>query len=136
MYFIIANPKSGNGKGQMVYNAVCAYLNERGIKFKAYLTDFAEHSIDLTHTALAEGAKMIIAIGGDGTFMEVATAVGERDNVAIGFIPAGNGNDFAYSAGISTDPIIALEGILKNEATELDLLVATMLNALMCVVRG
>ena len=120
MYHIIANPKAGTGKGQEVFNEVCSYLNAKEIKYKAYLTEFAEHSIDLTHTALAEGARMIIAIGGDGTFMEVATAVGERDDVAIGFIPAGNGNDFAYSAGIPTDPIIALEGILKNEATELD----------------
>ena len=59
------------------------------------------------------GLDGIVAIGGDGTFMEVATAVGDRDDVAIGFIPAGNGNDFAYSLNIPDDPIEALEGIVS-----------------------
>lgn len=120
MYYIIANPNAGTGKGKIVFENVRKYLDENKIKYKAFLTEYEEHSIDLTHIALAEGARMIIAIGGDGTFMEVATAIGDRDDVAIGFIPAGNGNDFAYSAGISNDEIVALEGILKNEATELD----------------
>ena len=120
MYYIIANPNSGSGQGEKTLNIVKNYLNEHNINYKVFITEYEEHSIALTQTALAEGAKLLIAIGGDGTFMEVATAVGQRDDVAIGFIPAGNGNDFAYSANIPSDPIKALEGILKNVATELD----------------
>ncbi|MBQ8749640.1 MAG: YegS/Rv2252/BmrU family lipid kinase [Clostridia bacterium] len=120
MYYIIANPNSGNKKGLDVLNEVTMHLNDLDKKYKIFLSEYEEHTIELTHTALAEGANLIIAIGGDGTFMEVATAVGDRDDVAIGFIPAGNGNDFAYSLNIPDDPIEALEGILLNEATELD----------------
>lgn len=130
MYYIIANPHSGHGKGLEVLNQVTMYLTEHNISHKIYLSEYQEHTIALTQTALAEGANLIIAIGGDGTFSEIASAVQNREDVAIGFLPAGNGNDFAYSAGISTDIIKELEGILKNEATELDYIDANGMKSL------
>lgn len=120
MYYIIANPNSGSGKGQKVLDEVATYLSELNKPYKILLSEYEEHTIELTHTALAEGAHHIIAIGGDGTFSEIASTIGTRQDVAIGFVPAGNGNDFAYSVGIPSDPIACIDGILKNEATELD----------------
>lgn len=122
MYYIIANPNSGNKKGAEVLQIVKDYLEINEVPHKVYVSEYDAHTLELTKQALDEGAQLIIAIGGDGTFMEVASAVGERDDVAIGFIPAGNGNDFAYSANISLDVIENLEGILKREACELDYL--------------
>ena len=120
MYYIIANTHSGSGKGLKVLNDVTMYMSAHNIPHRIFISEYEEHPFALTQTALMQGAKLIIVIGGDGTFNEVANAVGEREDVAIGFLPAGNGNDFAYSAKISNDIIKELQGILKNEATELD----------------
>lgn len=119
MYHIIVNPIAGNGNGLEVYNEVALYLAENNIKYKPYISEFEEQTTALTQMALAEGAKMLIVIGGDESFAEVVSAIGERE-VAVGLIPAGKENNFAYSANIPLDPILALEGILKKEATEID----------------
>jgi diacylglycerol kinase family enzyme len=57
--------------------------------------------------ALEEGAEAVVACGGDGTFREVASAVGGR--ATLGFVPLGTVNLMALGLGIPTDPDRALE---------------------------
>ena len=56
----------------------------------------------LIDRALTLGFDTIVAIGGDGTFSAVADRVvrSGRSDVAVGFLPAGTGNDFGKSLGI------------------------------------
>src|SRR5690606_10498840 len=64
--------------------------------------------------------RAIIAVGGDGTLHEVGNGV-KGKSVPLGYIPAGSGNDFARAEGIPTNPISALERILRHEPRPIDL---------------
>ncbi len=54
----------------------------------------------------ADGARVVVAAGGDGTVTQVASALGEGSPPLLPF-PLGNANVFARSLGWPADPIIA-----------------------------
>lgn len=56
--------------------------------------------------ALANGAEVVIAVGGDGTVRTVASAVSGTGH-ALGIVPIGTGNLFARNMGIPIDDIDA-----------------------------
>jgi len=59
-----------------------------------YVTEQSGHGQVLAREALADGASLVIAWGGDGTINEVASEVAFRD-VSFGVIPSGSGNGLA-----------------------------------------
>lgn len=61
----------------------------------------AEH---LAYTAVEQGCRYVIAVGGDGTVNEVINGVMHlptqlRESVVVGVLPWGTGNDFARTIG-------------------------------------
>lgn len=56
----------------------------------------------LTKAALAQGADLIVAYGGDGTLMEVANGLLGTD-VPLGILPGGTGNAMAFELDIPRD---------------------------------
>lgn len=70
----------------------------------------------------AKDFDLVVCIGGDGTFNEVAAGLLESEsNVPIGYIPAGSTNDFANSLGLSKNIIQAAVDIVEGEPVELDM---------------
>ncbi|KZN24186.1 hypothetical protein A4G99_07010 [Haladaptatus sp. R4] len=60
-------------------------------------------TLSLAEAAARDGASVIAACGGDGTLNEVVRGVdaaGALDDVRLGVIPTGTGNDFADNLGI------------------------------------
>jgi len=67
--------------------------------------------------AAAEGFRTIVAVGGDGTLGEVVNgAAGRLDDVEVGFVPAGSGNDFARNFSPEPDAAAALRAFLEGRA--------------------
>jgi len=60
-----------------------------------------------------DGARLIVACGGDGTFREVATGAGDRST--LGFLPTGTSNVVGFDLGISTVVGEALEIVASGE---------------------
>ena len=60
-------------------------------------------------------------IGGDGTANEAVDGITSLSDVKFGYIPTGSGNDFARGAGIPSDPLQALEAVLKGEEKEINI---------------
>jgi diacylglycerol kinase (ATP) len=72
------------------------------------------------------GDRVVIA-GGDGSLHLLINALGELgrlDDVAIGLVPLGTGNDFAGAIGIPDDPVAAARSILDATPTQVDLIMA------------
>jgi diacylglycerol kinase family enzyme len=63
----------------------------------------------------------IIAAGGDGTLNEVINGIAKRvDDVRIGLIPLGTGNDFARSLNVSATLEENIDIVLSGGTTAID----------------
>jgi diacylglycerol kinase (ATP) len=71
----------------------------------------------LARKAVRDGAKTVVAVGGDGTIGEIVNGlIGYLDRVRLAILPLGTGNDFARSLQIPTDWEAAVE-VLRQGAT-------------------
>lgn len=101
---LIANPVAQNGKGALAIDKVAGTLRGRlgADAFEVAPTAHPRHAVELARDA--EGFQSIIALGGDGIIHEVANGLMERpvdDRPTLGVIPAGSGNDYARTLGMS-----------------------------------
>ena len=77
----------------------------------------------LAHQAVARGARLIVAAGGDGTVHEVANGLASQHSQAVlGIIPLGTGNDAARSLGIPLDVADALSLLESSASRSVDLI--------------
>jgi diacylglycerol kinase (ATP) len=69
------------------------------------LSEHAGAERDLADRAAGEGYDVVIAVGGDGTWSNVADRLmaSGRDDVALGILPSGTGNDFGRNLGYDPD---------------------------------
>ena len=90
----ILNPISGTTSKAGVPEQIDAYLDKEKFDYVISETQRAGHASELAQAAVAAGADIVVAIGGDGTVNEVARALIESDT-ALGIIPCGSGNGLA-----------------------------------------
>jgi diacylglycerol kinase (ATP) len=96
---VIVNPAAGKGRGLKVERDVRRAFAAVGVS-DIRLTRAAGDEKLLARRAIEDGARTIVAVGGDGTWGNVANAIiasGAGVRLALG--AAGTGNDFAKSVG-------------------------------------
>lgn len=114
MYTFIINPNSRTGRGLNIWKSLEAILEEREIKYRAFMTEFPGHATKIVSQLTSDQKKhKIIALGGDGTMNEVVNGITDFSKVTLGYVPIGSSNDFARSVGIPQDPVQALEAVLN-----------------------
>lgn len=118
LYFIV-NPISGSGRGRRDFARVEALLRERGAAYEAVYTERPGHAVALAKAAADAGERCIVAVGGDGTVNEVASALVNR-GVVMGVLPFGTGNDLARVAGFPNDPEAAVDVLLSGHTRRMD----------------
>ena len=69
-------------------------LSNAGETAEVFVTERKGHARELAASAVARGARLVIAWGGDGTINETASALVFRD-AALGIVPSGSGNGLA-----------------------------------------
>jgi YegS/Rv2252/BmrU family lipid kinase len=94
----IVNPKAGTNIQKRIRESVEKYLNHQKFIYGIWHTERAGHAAELTRKAIAEGYEIVVAVGGDGSINEVASALLHTD-VVLGIIPAGSGNGLAMHLG-------------------------------------
>ncbi len=82
-------------------------------------TQYAGHAPLIAAEAVDKGFDIVVAVGGDGTINEVASAL-VHSSVALGVIPLGSGNGLAHKLGISTLPEIAIESLNHSQRHTID----------------
>jgi diacylglycerol kinase family enzyme len=97
MIHFILNPNSGTNSPQRRARIVADLQTIPNSK--VWITEHVNHASKLTQQAVTEGAEKIIAIGGDGTINEVASAL-LYSSIPLGIIPMGSGNGLARHIGI------------------------------------
>lgn len=119
---VVRNPAAGRGRGERLWRQVETCLRDTwGIPLAVWETERPGHATELARQAVAEGADLVIAVGGDGTIGEVvAGLVGSR--TCLGIVPTGTGNDFARHVGLAFEPGEIAEAALGGRRTAVDLL--------------
>ena len=85
-------------------------------------TEGPGHGQALASHAVRQGARHVVAVGGDGTVHEVANGLLCSDSdVALGVVPTGSGNDFAKLLGVhGHDPARAVARIVTARPRRFD----------------
>jgi YegS/Rv2252/BmrU family lipid kinase len=83
------------------------------------LTERPGHATELAARALDDGCQLIVAVGGDGTINEVATAL-TGSNAVLGLVPCGSGNGLGRTLGIHGSVAHALRVVVDGRPRDLD----------------
>lgn len=104
---VIINPISGTGGRADIARAraeqAAALLAHHRIDGEVLLTEWPGHARELAHAAVARGARLVLAWGGDGTVNEVASVLAFGD-VAMAIVPSGSGNGLARELTVPCVP--------------------------------
>jgi diacylglycerol kinase (ATP) len=120
---VIVNPVSGGGRALRAQPLVAQYLEQHGVRVDFVRSRSTEDLRERAAQGAAAGYRRIVALGGDGAFHHlVEGAFGSE--AALGFLPAGNGNDIAEALNIPKDPIAAAAVFLRAEPRPMDVLQA------------
>ena len=120
---LIANPKSGAGRGESLHEMVQRVCDENKLELVRYKTSETEDLDTIAEKAVkaAEIDKgVVVAAGGDGTIRTVAQKAHGRD-VKFSVIPCGTFNFFARNHGIPDEHEEALKVAIFGEVKKVRL---------------
>lgn len=82
-------------------------------------TEYPGHAKELAAEAARQGYQVVVAVGGDGTVNEVASALIGTDS-ALGIVPLGSGNGLARHLHIPLIPEKAVRNVRKSSPVTID----------------
>jgi diacylglycerol kinase (ATP) len=114
---LIANPAAGRGRGARRLPRLREAMASVGIT-DVRLTQRAGHERDLAAQAAREGIETIVALGGDGTWGNVARGIIDsgRDPRLVP-IAGGTGNDFPHALGLPAHDPVAMARIAAGSGS-------------------
>ena len=107
---VIINPISGGARRDTIgerASLAAALIEKHGERADVFITERAGHARELATIAVGQGARLVIAWGGDGTINEVASALAFGP-IPLGIIAAGSGNGLATELGVDRRPELAM----------------------------
>jgi len=98
-WLVIINPNAGKRRGRKDWHIIESLLKEAGFRFDAVFTGEKGEALSLAGEHLKAGISKIIMVGGDGTANEVVNGIFHQEkipveNIVLGMIPVGTGNDW------------------------------------------
>ena len=121
--FVIFNPASGHGRGAQRIPLYRGLMDTHLESYEWAATTAPGEEGALADRAIAGGAKLVVAVGGDGTWSQVAdrVAASGQPGVRLGLLAAGTGNDFGRSLGLSYgDPERAVAALATGKTRRID----------------
>ena len=123
---IIYNPKAGSRKTQKKWNKIREYMESRGVLFD-YMQSEGYGSVERLARMLANnGYRTIVIVGGDGAINDAVNGImtssaEHKDEIALGIIPNGIGNDFSSYWGLDDDDYKeAIDCIINRRLRKID----------------
>ena len=118
---VILNPAADRGRAIRLREDLVRAAAGSG-PLDVVLTAGAGTAVDIAAEA-ADGYDVVAAAGGDGTANEVANGLLQGASgapAALGLVPVGSGNDYAYGLGLLDPPDIALGRLFNKERRPVD----------------
>jgi len=123
---IIYNLTAGKGLAASKLPQVKELLDQAGVVYELVHTNQVGDAIHLARQAAEDGYQLVVAAGGDGTVNEVVNGLMQANvngsgRPALGVLPVGRGNDFAYGVGIPSDVPGAVEVLAGHALRKIDI---------------
>lgn len=122
-WVVLINPVAGKGNGEKNWPAIAKLLTKNNISFRFFFTRFKGHIKEIIQQQLQNGNHNFLICGGDGSLNEAVNASMNssenlRQEIVLGVIPIGSGNDWSLTHSISTNCSDAVKqfanGIITN----------------------
>ena len=120
MYHIIVNPQGGKGKSLKALATVEEMFKNNNAQYVVHKTEYAGHATEIAKELSQNPDTNIVVMGGDGSFHEVLCGIDNFDNVTLGLIACGSGNDFIKKSGHSTNVKEAVQTVLNGKVGYVD----------------
>ena len=111
----IINPRSGRALRALPQVRAFAKAHDAEIAH----TERSRHATDLAAAAVADGCACVVAVGGDGTMNEVASAL-IGSTAILGLVPCGSGDGLGRHLGIHGSVAHALDVLVSGEPRLID----------------
>src|SRR5579864_7659946 len=96
---VFVNPVAGGGRANALLPYIQKVFEARGIPVEFIPTASARELESQAREKIAGKRRLLLAMGGDGTFQALANAAFGTDTL-LGILPAGGGNDLAAALGL------------------------------------
>lgn len=120
MYHIIVNPQGGKGKSLKALTTVEEIFKNNNAQYVVHKTEYAGHATEIARELSKTPDTNIVVMGGDGSFHEVLCGIDNFDNVTLGLVACGSGNDFIKKSGHSTNVKEAVQTSLNGKVGFVD----------------
>lgn len=118
-FLYIINPISGTRDKQPLLDLIQAKSADAGFSYSIYPSVAGGDYSFLDEIIQQQEFTDIVIAGGDGT-VNGAIAGLKKHNLPFGIIPSGSGNGLAFGAGISKNPLKALDAIFNGKSAWTD----------------
>jgi diacylglycerol kinase (ATP) len=120
---VVANPTAGRGKAGRLIGKVDRLLREMGLRHEIRVCESAPDLERRAREAGEDGARIVAALGGDGTIGLAANGLlGTGATLAV--LPSGTADDFAASLGVK-DLAAAARAIAEGATADIDVVRVT-----------
>ena len=113
----IINPISGTGKQKGIEKLIAKML--MNLDYDIVYTNESGNATKLSQKAIKDRIDIVVAVGGDGTVNECAKAL-IGTGTALGVVPCGSGNGFAYHIGMEKEVKNAIKQLNNCSITNID----------------
>lgn len=129
-FHFLINPVSGGGQGQKVFDFLPEIMASMGFAPEEWRSELTlRDGFHAQLQAALSQASTLVAVGGDGTVSAVLKAVmesGRANEVRVGLIPLGTGNDLArvlnlYDAYVNKGLLFLVRRLVEASARPFDL---------------
>ncbi len=123
---VFVNPTAGAGLAKRKLRHVRAAFEQLEMTPEFVVAASAVDMEARVRAAIADGTRLIFAMGGDGTVQTLVNAVGveraDDRHTVIGVLPSGGGNDFALALRLPLNPAKAVAALRRGAARAVDVL--------------
>jgi YegS/Rv2252/BmrU family lipid kinase len=116
---VIVNASAGAGNADEVGRAVASAFASCGVEARVRLARGGGGVVELARRALSNGARAVVAGGGDGTVSAVASLLVGTEK-PLGVLPLGTLNHFAKDLGVPLNIEEAARGVCEGRVVSVD----------------
>lgn len=122
---VILNPYAGRGRALRARPQIERALKASKLDHTLEVTEGPGHATELARAALDRSARLVVAVGGDGTVGEVLNGMrvaGQAEiRAPLAVIPLGTANDLVSNLGLPVDTEQVLACVESDTRTRIDL---------------